>query len=92
MNEEHGRPEIQVTYLNTNEEVKFHAEWGWNLQQVWDAAYTELEETKKQGDLFKSASGTDLTPYLNKTVREVFDAKIVHPLRFEIRSATGGAR
>lgn len=91
MNQEHGRPEVQVTYLNTNEDANFHAEWGWTLQQVWDAAYDELKEAKKPDDLFKSASGVDLTPYLSMTVREAFEKKIAHPLKFEIRSATGGA-
>lgn len=91
LNQEHGNPEVQVTYLSTNAEKKFHVEWDWTLQQVWDLAYEKLEEARKPKDLFKTEGGTDLTPYLAVTVRRAFEEKIARPFKFEIRSETGGA-
>lgn len=37
--EDHGNPSVEFVYLNSNAEVKFHANWNDKLLAVWNVAY-----------------------------------------------------
>jgi len=94
MNNEHkenGNPVVQVLYLNTNEEVKFHSSWSDTLQHVWNRAYEELKETRRDGDSFECQDGTSLTSYLGSTLEQLREQKICLARKFQIRGPAGGA-
>lgn len=85
------RPEVEVVYLNTNEEAKFHAAWENSLQHVWDRAYVELGETRREGDEFQCQDGHSLMSDLHLTLAELREKHICQDRKYAIRSATGGA-
>lgn len=84
-------PVVEVLYLNSNEEAKFHAPWENTLQQVWDRAYTELGETRRDGDEIQCQEGASLMAYVSLTLAQLRDRHICPDRRYAIRSATGGA-
>ena len=84
-------PAVEVVYLNTNEEAKFHASWNDTLHMVWDMAYTALGETPRDGDEIQCQDGSSLMSYLSLTLAQLRDQHICENRKFEIRSATGGA-
>jgi hypothetical protein len=84
-------PIVEVTNLNTNESVKFHANWDETLQVVWDRAYTELKEAKNAGDELLCEGGAVLTGYVNSTLAQLRDQKICQNRKYQIRRPTGGA-
>ncbi len=84
-------PAVEVLYLNSNEEAKFHASWDATLQQVWDRGYTELGETRREGDEIQCQEGASLMSYLALTLADLRDRHICPGRKFAIRSATGGA-
>jgi hypothetical protein len=85
------RPVVQVLYLNTNEETRFHVSWNDTLQQVWDEGYTKLGETRREGDEIQCQEGASLMSYLTLTLAELRDRHICQDRKYAIRSATGGA-
>jgi hypothetical protein len=87
----HGNPRVEVLYLNTNAEVKFHASWSATLQRVWDEAYKELKEAKRPNDQFECQSGQSLMGMLSKTLEELRKEHVCQDRKFQIRSETGGA-
>jgi NADH:ubiquinone oxidoreductase subunit len=84
-------PNVEVVYLNTNEEAKFHAHWHDTLQHVWDEAYKKLGETKREHDEFQCHDGHSLMGHLNQTLEELRERHICKDRKFAIRSETGGA-
>lgn len=90
-NNENGNPIIKVTYLNTNEEKKFHTSWGTTLMEIMNKAYQELGEMKKDKDILQSEDGTDLTPYLSLTLEQLREQHIAINRHFQIKCETGGA-
>jgi hypothetical protein len=86
-----GGPIVEVTNLNTNDSVKFHAKWEETLQQVWTTAYTELKESPKPGDELLCEGGASLMGYLNLTLAQLRDQKVCQNRKYQIRRATGGA-
>jgi hypothetical protein len=91
--DEQGRKQVQVhvTYLNTNEEVRFRVGTEETLAAVWDRAYSELGEARRDGDQLQCADGTSLMGDLDRTMAEVRDQQLCPGRRLEIRSETGGA-
>ncbi len=89
--EPHGEPEVEVIYLNTNEDAKFHEAWSRTAQQVWDDAYDKLGEQKKTGDQFETQDGKSLMPYLSLTLSQLRDQHISANRKFQIKCETGGA-
>lgn len=90
--QENQGPIVEVVYLKTNEETKFHARWSDTLQQVWDQAYKELGEAKQAGDSFECQDGTKLDPYLTLTLEQLRERKICVNRKFQIRGPAGGAQ
>ncbi len=84
-------PVVEVLYLNSNEETKFHASWRDTLQHVWDEAYKKLGETRREGDEFQCEDGGSLMAHLSLTLEEARERHICKEREFAIRSATGGA-
>ena len=84
-------PVVEVVYLNSNEETKFHASWHNTLQHVWDEAYKKLGETRREGDEFQCQDGGSLMGHLTLTLEQLRDRHICKEREFAIRSATGGA-
>jgi hypothetical protein len=84
-------PAVEVLYLNSNEEAKFHASWDTTLQQVWDRGYTELGESRREGDEIQCQEGASLMSYLSLTLEQLRERHICPDRKFAIRSATGGA-
>lgn len=73
-----GGPIVEVSDLHTNEDAKFHAGWTDTVQQIWDRAYNELGETRKETDVFPTSIGarskksaTDFSPLHLKTALPV---------------------
>jgi len=91
--DEQGRKHVQVhvTYLNTNEEVRLRVGLEETLTAVWDRAYTELGEARRDGDQLQCADGTSLMDALDRTMAEVHEQHLCPGRQLEIRSQTGGA-
>jgi len=89
---EHDKgPVVEVRYLNTNEETKFHASWHDTLRHVWDEGYKKLGETRREGDEFQCQDGGSLMEHLGLTLEQLRERHICVERRFAIRSTTGGA-
>ena len=86
-----GGPIVEVTNLNTNDTVKFHAKWDETLQQVWTTAYSELKESPKPGDELLCEGGASLMGHLNSTLAQLRDQKVCQNRKYQLRRATGGA-
>lgn len=86
-----GGPIVEVTNLNTNDLVKFHAKWEDTLQQALATAYTELKESPKAGDELLCEGGGSLMGYLNSTLAQLRDQKVCQNRKYQLRRATGGA-
>jgi hypothetical protein len=89
--EQPGGPEVEVVDLKTNAEAKFHAQWSDTLRAVWERSYTELKESRRDGDTLECQDGTDLAPYLDSTLEQLRDRKICHGRKLQIKGPTGGA-
>lgn len=88
---ENGGPVVEVEDLHTNDDVKFHAKWTDTLQQVWDRAYRELGEARKETDVFECKDGHSLMSSLNLTLEQLRDQHVCQERKFQIRGGTGGA-
>jgi hypothetical protein len=88
---DNGGPVVEVEDLHTNEDVKFHANWTDTIQQIWDRAYTELGETRKETDVFECKDGHSLMGSLNLTLEQLRDQHVCQDRKFQIRGGTGGA-
>jgi len=86
-----GGPIVEVEDLHTNEEVKFHAEWTDTVQQVWDKAYVELGEARRETDVFECKDGQSLMDSLNLTLEQLRERHTCQNRKFQIRGGTGGA-
>ena len=85
-------PLVDVLYVNSLDEVKFHMPWTATLNETWARAYHELEEPRQEGDKFQCREGAvDLTPYLTLTLRQLRERHICAARRFQIAGPTGGA-
>jgi hypothetical protein len=85
-------PIVEVLYLNTNEDVQFHAAWEDTLAQVWEEAYERLQEKRRDGDEFQCQDGTSLLQYITLTLAQLREKHICQDRKFAIRSETGGAQ
>ena len=88
---EHGGPEVFFDDLNTNRDVHFHAEWTDTLQKLWDTAYMELKEARRDRDQLECQSGRSLMTVLNLTLEQFRDQHICEGFKFQIKGDTGGA-
>lgn len=84
-------PLVEVSNLNTNDFVKFFANWDETLQKVWTTAYAKLKETPKQGDELLCEGGASLMAYLGLTLAALREKKICPHRKYQIRRPTGGA-
>jgi len=85
-------PRVEVLYVNSLKEVAFHAEWNDTFAEVWERAYRELKEKRKEGDKFQCRDGSvDLTPHLQLTLRQARERGICAKRHFQIAGPTGGA-
>jgi hypothetical protein len=87
----HKQVQVHISYLNTNEEVRFRVGLEETLAAVWDRAYAELGETRRDGDQLQCADGTSLMGALDHTLAQLQEQHVCPGRRFEIRSETGGA-
>lgn len=86
-----ARPLVHVVDLNTNADVSFRARWSDTLQQVWDQAYRELGESRRENDVLECEDGTSLMANLGSTLEQLREQNICTDRRFQIRGNTGGA-
>jgi hypothetical protein len=87
-----ARALVHVVDLNTNREVSFRAPWTATLAQVWDKAYAELKETRRDRDTLECEhNGQSLMERLNLTLEQVRAQGICPDLHLQIRGGTGGA-
>jgi hypothetical protein len=84
-------PAVEVLYLNTNEEAKFHAGWSETVQSIWEKSYTALGEARREGDTFECQDGSSLMSQLGSTLEQLREQKICHGRKFQIRGPAGGA-
>jgi hypothetical protein len=89
--DDHGNPEVEVLYLKSSDDAKFHVSWSDTLQTIWDLAYEKLTEKKHPEDRFECQDGTVLTPHLGLTLEQARDQKICQDRKFQIRGPAGGA-
>ena len=88
---DHERVQVHVRSLVTNDKKTFPGSLDATVGKTWEQAYTELRETRRDGDTFRCADGTDLMPLLEVTLRELRERKVCHGEQFEIRGPSGGA-
>ena len=86
-----GGPVVEVEDLHTNEDVRFPVKWTDTIQQIWDKAYKELGEARKDTDVFECKDGQSLAGSLSLTLEQLRDQHICQGLKFQIRGGTGGA-
>jgi hypothetical protein len=84
-------PHVEFEDVNSLEKAEFRTPWSTKLTDAWNEAARLLEEPRKPNDHLQTPDGKDLTPYLELTLRELKERKIVHALKFEIAGPTGGA-
>ncbi len=87
----HEEPLVEFEDVNAVETVEFRTPWQTKLTAAWNEAARLLEEPRKPTDRLQAPDGKDLMPYLELTLRELKERKIVHALKFEIVGPTGGA-
>lgn len=90
---EHHETEPLVFFedVNTLETAEFRTPWHTKLTAAWDEAAKLMKEPRKPNDHLQTPEGKDLTPYLDLTLRELEEKKIVTALKFQIVGPTGGA-
>lgn len=83
---------LAVSFLdtNTNDAARFAVPGHVALQEAWNMAYDELDETRRPNDVLESRSGQRLTADLDKTIEDVKE-HVVPDLRFQIVGEQGGA-
>jgi hypothetical protein len=86
-----GGPVVEVDDLHTNEDAKFHAKWSDTIQQIWDRAYEELGEARKETDVFECKDGHSLMRSLHLTLEQLREQRVCQNRKFQIRGGTGGA-
>jgi hypothetical protein len=91
MSEHDNGAVIEVLYLNSNEEARFHVSWDDTLQRVWDLSYAQLGEKRREGDEIQCQDGASLMGYLSLTLVQLRERHICPDRKYSIRSATGGA-
>lgn len=91
MSDDKHEVEVRVKSLKTGETIKFKVPETTTLQTVWDTGLTKLNETRTAGDIFRCASGEDLTGLLNQTLADVQKEKVCPNHHFEIKGPSGGA-
>lgn len=89
--ERHKEPTVDFEDVNTLESVDFRTPWHTRLTSAWNEAAKLLGEPRKPNDRLQTPEGRDLTPYLELTLRELEEKKIVAALKFQIVGPTGGA-
>ncbi len=89
--ERHEEPKVEFEDVNAIETVDFRTPWDTKLTSAWDEAARLLEEPRKPDDRLQTPEGTDLKPYLELTLRQLEEKKIVTALKFQIVGPTGGA-
>lgn len=82
--------DVEVLDLNTNDVARFAVPKDVTLGRVWEMAYDELGETRREGDVLETRDGRQLTTDLEKTIADI--RKHVEPdLKFQIHGEQGGA-
>lgn len=89
--EHHKEPRVEFEDVNAIETVDFRTPWDTKLTVAWNEAAVLLEEPRKPTDRLQTPEGVDLMPYLELTLRELEERKIVTALKFQIVGPTGGA-
>jgi hypothetical protein len=86
-----GGPIVEVEDLHTNDSKSFHAKWTDTVQQVWDQAYKELGEARRETDVFECKDGQSLMGVLTLTLEQLRERHTCQNRKFQIRGGTGGA-
>jgi len=84
-------PIVEVENLKTNDSEKFHMPWSATVAEVWAKAYDVFGEARGEGDQFQCADGTNLAPYLGRTLEQLRQERVCSARKFQIRGPTGGA-
>ena len=87
----HEEAHVEFDDVNAVETVDFGTPWATKLTVVWDKAAVLLEEPRKPTDRLQTPGGVDLMPYLQLTLHELKERKIVTAFKFQIVGPTGGA-
>jgi hypothetical protein len=87
----HHEPLVTFEDVNSTETVEFRTAWDTKLTMAWDEAARLLEEPRTNQDHLQTPEGLDLTPFLDLTLRQLEERKIVTALKFQIVGPTGGA-
>ncbi len=84
---------VRVVHVNEVERVDFEEPRTATLKQVWDKAYVELKISPNRKDVFQTAGEhpKSLMAYLNLTLEQARDQKVIDDYHFGIASETGGA-
>jgi phenylalanyl-tRNA synthetase alpha subunit len=89
----HDEVEVHVVHVNELEKAAFKEKLKATLEQVWDKSYKELKLAPKPKDVFQTAGAQPkpLTGYLQFTLEQAREKKVIESFHFGIASATGGA-
>lgn len=88
--------EVQVKSLVTSEKVTFSMPVGATLDQVWQEAYSKLDEERRDGDTFQCAEpdqGKSLMSDLQVTLEQARGQRLCGSAacHYEIKGPSGGA-
>lgn len=91
--QKHHEIEVHVVHVNEVEKASFKESLDATLQQVWDKSYVELKIARQPKDIFQTGGEhpKSLMSYLQLTLAQARDRKIITDFHFGIASETGGA-
>lgn len=84
-------PKLQFEHVASVQDTKFRVNWEDTLQSAWPLAYEKLGEDRRADDRLQTDDGVDMMPFLEKTMRQLFDDKHTKSRKFQIVGPTGGA-
>jgi hypothetical protein len=87
----HGGQAVTFEHVNSLKEVTIHAQKNETLNELWNKAYSELDEPRRDGDRLQTDAGKDVMPYLALTLHQLREEAGINTHKFEIVGPTGGA-
>jgi hypothetical protein len=89
----HKDVEVHVMHVNEVEKASFKEPISATLRQVWDKSYIELKIARKPKDIFQTGGPKPkpLMSFLELSLEQARDQKVIDDFHFGIASETGGA-
>lgn len=85
---------VHVIHVNEVEKASFREKLTATLRQLWDKSYSELGIPRKPKDVFQTGGNhpKSLMNYLDLTLQQAHEQRVIENYHFGIASETGGAQ